>query len=433
MRLSLIWQLVQRNYSMNSRIKILIPNATSPQNVGDAAILESLLLLLRKVYDNPEIIVHSSEYKRQMVQVSAVRSTLYYWAVFSNTSSIQRVKRILLLLVAMIVRKLQLQNVRIFPKSLQTMLDDYMWADYIVYVGGGSLRSRPGFLQSLNVVMTALPFWFGTHSSATTIVSPISFGPFAALWQEKLIGRICKRLDVVSVRERFSYDALKKYRKEVVLSEDLALFLESGENRSSYTSVSEVGQSDYKSMFTVGFTVRDWFGAEQQKIFEKEYLSALIKFSIDKPLVFQPIAQVSAVKYGDIDAKLADKFAAGLQMAGVKVLPTIVNTTIPQAQDTYSRLDLLVGMRMHSNILAATVGVPFVALSYEYKTDGLVQSLGLEEYCLKVDAVTAERLLAILEAAYQNHSEMKKIMMHNLKKIRERELASWNSILTSHI
>jgi colanic acid/amylovoran biosynthesis protein len=406
----------------NTKIKILIPNATSPQNVGDAAILQSLLGLLQSSFDDPEIVIHSSEPHLHKINVSALRDTLYYWAVFKDPSVFNRVNRLILLCLAMVVWKLGLQKMVRFPQQLQLLFDDYISADYIVYVGGGSLRSRPGLSQSLNVVMTCLPFWFGSHSTAKTITAPISFGPFASDWQERFVGIFFKGLDVTSVREKFSYDLLKKYRDKVVRSEDSALLLTS--DLSSKKSI----QSTDSDSFVVGYTIRDWLEREPQKEFEKAYLTALIKFSRNKKVVFQPIAQVNAVKYGDIDVKLANKFSAGLQMAGAKVLPTVINQTVEQAQQVYSSLDLLVGMRMHSNILAATVGVPFVAISYEYKTDGLVESLGLENYCIKVEAVTAEKLLLILNDAYTNNFEMTKKMQSNLKRIRKQEIKLWKEI-----
>lgn len=409
----------------NNIIKILIPNATSPQNVGDAAILQSLLSLLQNAFENPEIVIHSSESHLQMLDVSVVRDTLYYWAVFKDRSIVTRIYRLLLVFIAIAVWKLGLQKSIRFPEQLQMLFDDYISADCIVYVGGGSLRSRPGISQSLNVVMTALPFWFGSHSTAKTIVAPISFGPFASSWQEVFVGSIFKGLDVVSVREKFSYDLLQKYRENVVRSEDSALLLTSDSLRRKSFYMGE------RDRFVVGYTIRDWLDSDEQKEFEKAYVTALIQFSKDKNIVFQPIAQVNAVKYGDIDAKLAEKFAVGLKMAGIRVLPTIINKTVAQAQEVYSGLDLLVGMRMHSNILAATVGVPFVAISYEYKTDGLVETLGLENYCIKVEEVTAEKLLAILNSAYLNNSLMTNVLQANLEKIRKQENKTWKEIFSA--
>lgn len=409
-----------------NKIKILIPNATSPQNVGDAAILQSLLTLLESSFVDPEIIVHSSESHLYKLNVSAVRDTLYHWAIFKEPSAITRINRLMLLCIAVVVWKMRLQKTVRFPRQLQLLFDDYLSADYIVYVGAGALRSRPGFSQSLNVIMTCSSFLFGSLSGAKTITAPISFGPFASKWQEKFVGRILKGLDVVSVREKFSYQILKKYRNKVVASQDSALLLTSD-------LLHEKNNKKIKrEKFVIGFTIRNWFEPMQQKKFETAYLSALIQFGKNEKIVFQPIAQVNSLKYGDIDVKLANKFAAGLRMSGAKVLPTITNKTVKQAQAVYSSLDLLIGMRMHSNILAATVGVPFIALSYEYKTDGLAESLGLQNYCLKVEAVTAERLFTLINSAYLDISLMTNIMQSNLKRIRKQENKLWKYIFKSN-
>ena len=52
--------------------------------------------------------------------------------------------------------------------------------------------------------------------------------------------------------------------------------------------------------------------------------------------------------------------------------------TPDQTDCTLKDCDLVLGMRLHALIFAATAGVPAVAVSYDPKVDELVKRLGLE-------------------------------------------------------
>lgn len=63
---------------------------------------------------------------------------------------------------------------------------------------------------------------------------------------------------------------------------------------------------------------------------------------------------------------------------------------------------LVVTTRMHLAILALVAGVPVVAIAYEFKTMELFESLGLGRFVLPIDAVTPERLGAIVDDVLSN-------------------------------
>jgi colanic acid/amylovoran biosynthesis protein len=56
----------------------------------------------------------------------------------------------------------------------------------------------------------------------------------------------------------------------------------------------------------------------------------------------------------------------------------------------YSRLDVLLGTRMHSNIFALSQGVPCLAVGYLHKTRGMMRMLDLEQWCLDVSGARGD-------------------------------------------
>lgn len=72
-------------------------------------------------------------------------------------------------------------------------------------------------------------------------------------------------------------------------------------------------------------------------------------------------------------------------------------------QYVISRLKAVVGMRYHSNIFSAKMGIPFVSVSYEQKMQGFMQKAGLIDYCLAIGDLSFDSLKEKFDAMMQNY------------------------------
>ena len=54
-----------------------------------------------------------------------------------------------------------------------------------------------------------------------------------------------------------------------------------------------------------------------------------------------------------------------------------------------ANMDYFVGTRMHSNIFATSMCVPTTAIAYEKKTNGIMETVGLENYIIEIDDITS--------------------------------------------
>jgi len=61
--------------------------------------------------------------------------------------------------------------------------------------------------------------------------------------------------------------------------------------------------------------------------------------------------------------------------------------------------DLVVGMRLHSLILAKRFGIPFMGIAYLQKIKSFAADLGRSEVICDLDEVNAEILLAVYKSA----------------------------------
>jgi len=166
-------------------MKILIPNVTGPSNIGDQSMLFVLLKLLRQVYRGAEIVVHTSDpkmYSRQFPYV--IYPSIYQYVGLSQKGEVRQIFRVIQYLVYLVLvvngKRLATEN------RLAKLIEDYKTANLIIFVGGGYLRSRKGWSQTLNLCLQLSMFYLASSRRVKTIVAPISFGPFAYFWQAKL-------------------------------------------------------------------------------------------------------------------------------------------------------------------------------------------------------------------------------------------------------
>ena len=399
-------------------MNILIPNATSPKNVGDQAMLQVLVDLIKSVHKNAFLTVHSADPNLDKGETFNVKHTLYSWSVFREKKTIARVINILKLVTQYLVLKAGVDSLK-SDKKLDHIIRDYRNADLILFVGGGYLRSRKGIKQSLNLFMQLYLFRYAALFSAKKIVAPISVGPFGYKWHEKIVVHVLKQMDLVAIREEISYKMLKKHKmKNVVLCSDHAFMTR------------KIIKKFTRGKSTIGFTIRKWLSGNSYTKFEKSFIDSIQQFSQLTGARVQPIVQVDAPMYGDDDVLLTKKIIKKLKNNDVDVLKMKSVNTVQGALEAYAAIDLLLGMRMHSNILAAVQGVPFVAISYEHKTEGIAKQLGMEKYCIKSENLDKKNLYPLLRDAYKKRRYLKHKLLSTINTIQNAEIQKWHSFLS---
>ena len=88
------------------------------------------------------------------------------------------------------------------------------------------------------------------------------------------------------------------------------------------------------------------------------------------------------------------------------------------------RAEFVLGMRLHSLIYAAKMGVPVIALDYDPKVKAVMKSIGLD-YSLKVDNIDKDKLCKYADEIIANRDTLCKALKE--KSITFRELAKHNT------
>ena len=68
----------------------------------------------------------------------------------------------------------------------------------------------------------------------------------------------------------------------------------------------------------------------------------------------------------------------------------------------------VIGMRYHSNIFAAKMGVPFIAISYEEKMEGFMNKWDMSEMMILLDQFRLEEIQEKWDYLQLNYDTIKK-------------------------
>lgn len=154
----------------------------------------------------------------------------------------------------------------------------------------------------------------------------------------------------------------------------------------------------------------------------EKYLNSVVncmkKYIKEKNAIFVFIPQV-IVEYGDdtviakeIKSRISDELKNDFIILEEDLSPVELKTMI-------WNLDYFVGTRMHSNIFATTMGIPTVAIAYEKKTNGIMETVGLSDYIVEIDEITEEKLEKKIDESIKNNEEIRNNLNNRIAEIRE--------------
>ena len=81
------------------------------------------------------------------------------------------------------------------------------------------------------------------------------------------------------------------------------------------------------------------------------------------------------------------------------------------------RMERVLGLRLHSLILAATAGVPIVGIDHDPKIRGFMEHAGAEDYLSGVED-SPEELIRQIEKALDNRTSMKRRLLDSCERMR---------------
>ncbi len=349
-------------------MKILLSGYFGFNNLGDEAILASMVDMIRAETDDAEITVLTQNTPETKVKYNT--ETIYRYDIFK---------------IAAAMRK----------------------AD-IFFSGGGSLLQDVTSLRSV-------PYYLGLIFLAQvfnlkTVFFAQGVGPVNNSFYRFLIKKVLSRVDFLSVRDLNS----KLFLEEIGINPNKIKLIDDPVYGLNICKGNDPEVSNTKK---IGVSVRSWQdNSYLQKV--AEFLNYLIKKE-EYTVTILPFHE------GE-DERISEQLKNMLYTRA-----EIIDYTddIEKINNLYSTFDIFIGVRLHSLIFAAINCVPFIGISYDPKVGSLIQEMNYQPN-ITTDNITEEQLIKSYDIIKDESKEIKDRIDRIVKVKNERVKGSISRLLT---
>ena len=257
-------------------------------------------------------------------------------------------------------------NMKLFP-DCHLMPNNRHFESKITLFGGGTLFPR-------------WPVWIMknkyNYAVGIGMRSPSFWGP-PDPWQIEILRRFDFRF--LGVRGPHSQKLLASYGIESSVTGDTALILEP--NSYDATEMGLVGINMAKIRGAKHVQGSDIWGSDEERLMDVMIRVCVKLEALGYRLLLLP--------FDPDDIVYLERIAALLHNVEL-----YENMTDPiQILNAVSRCEFLIGEKLHSVVFAACCYVPFVCLEYRPKCRDFTTLLGLEDFTLRTDEVSSEKIL----------------------------------------
>lgn len=385
-------------------IRILITGNFGFHNIGDEAILSAMIQELRRDHPACQICVVSGDAKRtaQDHQVEAVD-----W------------------------------------NNIPQILDEVEKSSLILLGGGGIFHDH--WYVDPQTILTAghggIPYYCEYAMLAEIMKKPlmifgVGVGPIFAKDDQDLTSFAFGQANAVTVRDIESKMILKdfglKAEKVQVTADPAHKLVEDTVNAKKILS----GLFPQNGLPIVAVCLRNWDLDGDPSTWQKSIAAALDAFHEKNPsnLLFIPFHSLLQSRLtNDLEASKRVRSCMN-QKRSVHILdqsfpPETIAGIISQCR-------LVVGMRLHSIIMAANACVPVIGLVYDPKVKNLMSRLGLDKYGIELRQISTNLLLELLNDAWSKREQIGailKIKNARLKSLARRNFELVNNLLSDNI
>jgi colanic acid/amylovoran biosynthesis protein len=389
-------------------VKILLLNNHSLLNAGDHAILRETLRLLEQRFPGAQIdlVFNDTASARATLPTYPIHGAPLTWVTslddnrdYLFVGRWRRLGYLGLLLLAAVVYRVTGLTLRLFADChKQALVQAFTAADLVLACGGGYIYA-PGAGEGLTG-------WFSFMLSGCVlallmnkplVLLPQSIGPLHGQFQHRAVRWVVRHARLTCVRERRSLDLLQRLGcdQRAWHMPDLAFGAAGASADRARALLERAGLPAKPSMFRVGITALNWSGQSfsftRQQPYEDAILGGIDAITAHGGLVVL-FAQCCGPSAAEDDRRVSARLRArAARPEQVVLIQDLLPPDLLQA--AYGQMDYFIGTRMHSVILALNAGVPALAVGYLHKTSGVLEEIGIADYCYDIETLTAEELI----------------------------------------
>ena len=288
-------------------------------------------------------------------------------------------------------------------------------ADLIVYGGGTYLRDN---LNKKQLKIKLFAILFAILLKKKIVFFGTGLGPFSFNKKSLLLKFVLIKVLFPSFRDEDSLNLYNKITdKNGILVPD-PVFLLTKDKKIQDFNKKNIIKEKKNSKQTVAFALREWHDKNStinRSLYFDNMVSIVSKFIHQnankfffKFFVFQDDKKDNLGNDNNVYKKI--KIPAGL-----KIQTIYLDSNIDNLCKIYDKIDIIVGMRLHSLILGCIFNKKLLAISYDPKVKSFFKELCLEKYCQDFTKFSLAKLNQLVkEVEVQSYQTKKKELLKNL-------------------
>jgi polysaccharide pyruvyl transferase CsaB len=304
--------------------------------------------------------------------------------------------------------------------DIRALTDAAHSADRII-LGGGGLFHDYWQVSDEHLLMpehrgiaffTAFPLLAALFDKPLMIYA-VGVGPLYTDTGRLLTRTTFEQAQIASVRDA---DSLALVRNLGISSERISLSADP-----IFTLAVDAPRRTPNPRLRLGAAVREWnIGVDQAAWMEKA-ARALdhLADQIDVEIVFLAFQTPPADERTPSDADISAEVAVQMRHSAAVKTPESPRAML----EALASCDLVLGMRLHSILLAARLGVPSVGLIYDPKVASAMRDLGIEAYAHDLTTLDADALTNSLLQAFQRRTDLAQTIRQQTHTLMQRAAA----------
>lgn len=395
-------------------MKIVIVNAHSFHNLGDAAILQTMVDSLCQEFPSCEIVVCSDTPEKDQTAYKDVRVLGIDYPWLKVPSYLKRLVSIFFHIrfwLNIFLHKSGFKKVVPLQHDALLLIDEIASADLVVSCGGGYINSLGKLFTRISHIYAGIIF------GKPTVLYSQSVSDLRSFWHRWLVAFVINRCDLFVAREKQTLEYLHFLGvsdEKVRLHADSAFlqgFVKKGVGEDLLADVAPLAKRK------IGMTITRWSfpGHDNPEQLFKHYIDSIHRLTsvviseLDCDLYIFP--QVTGPNRYSDDRVTAKEIFSQFDTERIHLLEKEYSPE--QLKGMIACMDLFVGTRMHSNIFALGAQVPTLAIAYQEKTIGIMRELGLERWVLDINTIDSNSLVVKIVALWEDRDNIA-LKLHKL-------------------
>lgn len=317
------------------------------------------------------------------------------------------------------------ENVTTIKRSeKQELIEKMKECNMLITGGGGIFQDYSGFNMDRHILKRdkgidfyTIPMEIAYLMEKPIMLYAVGVGPINNTQYKRFFEIILKWADVITVRDKTSFDNINQIQG----NERLKLTADPGVNFLDKDKRYTVKNSEYSRC--VGICLRDWFLMKDEELFLDELAQSVdyITEYYGMKVVIFPFC--TSGKDKELLQKLYEK------INNKSCVNLKIDIDIDTALEIVTQVELLIGMRLHSLIVASSTNIPIIGINYDNKIEEYLKCLGLEDYNINLDEfnhrILNRKIDNLMYGYYGVYNKIKK----NINILRKKERKNIESLI----